>query len=464
MNMEAPEGNSGRENLSVDQEIEFRMQNPPRILHPKPRWKFGSAFRGLAATALVMGSSVDVVQAQEQTLSPEHREILESVLGVEVMTQLEAAGFEIHVEVEAVGNAPYIVHIGQRHSHPLSGLNRIASRDAAVDFQSTLYEVLPAVAEISDGVIFSETYAAEMGSVREYIEGQGAKLESAAETEIATIAEAQALSHLLDWYNQHKTHGLVSNFINPETVTRAQEQLTVFLARYIPQDDYEQSLMEVLSASNTSLLIGAGISQIAGNVAFGDAVHRLYMEHRIEVLPAEDEETNSTAYSAMEDIAAREPDMRALEADVVLRNPDIQQMMDSFRELAQRQERLRGEGSDLTDTEKEQMEELRLQVQQRYDQLKEEFEQLPQVIAFREAVEHMDELVYTERENAALRRIEEFVAAGEFLNPAQNIVLVYGNNHDFAPELIAHNTNNEEDSPDRGLITVKIPSIDDTEE
>lgn len=406
---------------------------------------------GLAALTLVGSSEAAQAQDLGSEITETERMVAESVLGPKNLELIEGLGFEVSVPIEAAGNDPYIFFIGQYHTNPGSGLESLHYHETVADYQSRLYELLPLVTRGGDLPVFSEGLpaGADLTSQREIVFGRQAALDDLLAQSILTLADADAVRDYLNWYQRYAGNTFVIFGINSEDIQTLQQQYRNFLESYDPVDDAEEIDLELHQGMlGNSVNFGGFINSA---LQAHDTEIKLFMEEKIVLEGTEEEEINQLAHEVA---ASRGEAQRAydeVELNAWKNDSEILRIRGEIESYLDR-----AEDDSLTAEEESALEELRTQVRARIEAITEESRQnSPEGRALREAEARYEEIVFTQREEVALRAIAE--ASDDY---QASVVLLYGNAHNFAEELQRLNTENGEGEIDRGLIEIRPRDFD----
>lgn len=376
----------------------------PPIIQPKDL----PLLKSLGLVAAVAMTPTSEVGAAEQVTTVEDADVIEAVIGPEVVRELEGRGFKITIPVKADANGSYIIHVGQTHSSPIAGLSRILTNAEVVSFQQTLHEVLPKISPLSRNVVFAEGATEDLSETRDYVRGKRTSLENMAQADFATVKEAFEAIDALDWYVDNRNNSFVRVHI-PESIAQdLLKKLQSFTETFQP-DPKETRLFSIMKRSVRILGSSFGISKfssvLSGQAEGDDAISTLFMDGKIDIAAAESREANEKGIEALN--AVREADKKLREAK---------------RASADRTQ---------------------------LDALERQLE---------EAEQALKKAVFADREKVFLNKVSHYYS-GKQATPHpeynQHVVVVYGSAHKFASELTRHNQSNDPSEKDRGLIEIK---------
>ncbi|PIT91141.1 hypothetical protein COU17_01935 [Candidatus Kaiserbacteria bacterium CG10_big_fil_rev_8_21_14_0_10_49_17] len=400
------------------------------------------------ASALTLVPAEDV-SAQERQLSPEQRVIVESIFGADVVAQWEAAGFTFTMPVAADEHGSYIIHIGQTHTSPLGVADRVRTNNMVADFQSKLYDLLLTVIDKGSGVVFGETFGRYMSNDRELVWALRVQLESWQARDIATLADAQDLTELLKMYFQNRGHPFVVAHIPGELVQPLVAAVSSFAHSYVPATTAEGYYLDGLRAGIGLFELGETANRAEGNPDNANAVTMLYLAGAIDLAPAESVEANQRAAEATK---AEQEAMSAFDI-VTIEHAKQDSQLNAWtdeRDTLLEKERV----GTLSSDEEVQLNELRVRISDRFSMIREQYlHESPEGQAYQAAQAEAERVRGPERENVVFGRIAEYEL--QHGNVIKYPIVVYGADHDFAPELIAYNQTIDPEAWKRRLIKIE---------
>ncbi len=202
--------------------------------------------------------------------------------------------------------------------------------------------------------------------------------------------------------------------------------------------------MQSLSASKNSSLLQVSEDN-------NDAVLRLYAEDKIEVEASETMKANQVAMEMINPMRrlAREYELALVKAQIEA----LQTVSETHSTIVERLRELNLK-RDRSSEEETELETLHDKLQAAEKAIIEEgFEKSEVAKEFSNMFTQYEFAINTNRENVALGKIAEYDHANGVV---QHPIIVFGNAHEFGPELEAFNASNHTSDVDRGLIEIKI--------
>jgi hypothetical protein len=411
-----------------------------------PKQSLTERLRTLGFAALVSFLPATEAQGQEKTTSHEDRVVAVEVMGEALVAQVESLGFTIDVQLEAPVGEPYIIHLGQVHTHPGDMVGRMMTDTIVQDFQQKLSELAVPLATVGTGVIFDEGISRnseEMEEDRLAIVKFKESIEQISSSTLDTSGDVQKALRLIGVYQKFVGHRLVANTINPEVVNVLIERVTNAITELPAETEEDKAEKELLTLELTVLNMGTLLSVAnRADVSEQDGFASAFLSGSLQLGATEDGELNAKALAAMKEMSAiQRPYNDSLYAVI----QDIKKMplwsdLERYNALAKERS--------LTTEELADQRGLQNQVQTIVQQHEAELEQTPLGQAYKEAERTYDQLAKAEREAMVFKKIAEY----ESLDGVElgHIVIRFGNNHDFTNALRQFNATHE--GHDRGLI------------
>lgn len=286
--------------------------------------------KALGLSAVVALTPYESLAQEERVTSPEELAVAESILGAELLERLQQEGFLISVPLEADESGSYVIHIGQYHTNPISGMARHFTAHTVEEFQAKLYEVLPEVAEKGGGVVFKEGFAGtvtDIENAREAVVNTKAAIEEALVADITSLTEVEKVSEYIEWYGRYREHDFVANYITAADMYQLVEKYSNFLKTYEPQDEVEEITVEILRTGLVLNSLGNMMTSVQGDVEMQNATARLYLEDSLTLAPAELAEANNAAMDALQEMEELRPAYRDKQREIVFENPELREVM-----------------------------------------------------------------------------------------------------------------------------------------
>lgn len=398
----------------------------------------GEALRriGLAAAAAlsVTSASAEGLDAQttlnttnELVAESVENQTLKSVLSPEALELLERNNLKIFVEQDSK-NGRYVIFFGQFHENPQEGIDRFMTNNYVRPFQDKIYEVLPIVAEASNGVVYTEGIADTvevLNQTRDNLKAVKDILEKSTEKPLNSVADASRLLEVLTFSKTYSGNEFIRNYdaLSPELLAQAENALQAFVENFSTDDEVEAAHFDIFkvdmvlaSLSSLSSRVSNGLS---GSVKDDIAAIRLFMEDKIQLAPAEDKEANEAAQTILKKLtSAREP-VKNFVDNYLLSDPTISSLREQLKTLDKDKDALKRD-------------EITAEIKSRLESAESDFRaDHPELDATLKKLEdEYRELVMLSREAVVFNMIDSTDAYG-----APHVTVLYGNAHNFLSEL-----------------------------
>lgn len=401
----------------------------------------------LKSTGLAVALSMmpDATADSERTTSFEHRAIAIEVMGEDLVKDIEAAGFTIELQVPAPEpGAPYVIHLGQIHIHPGTIVDRIMTDGIVREFQARKESLLEPLATVGGGVVFDEGLTWDqqfLNTVRENVRFLIDDISELAQGEISTEDEIERALAILEYYRRNNSHPFIANTIDSTIVTSIQQKVDDAVAQ-LPDSNRRKQLFQTRLDTITAMQRSRRLAR--GDTAGLDSLAQYFINGSIQLAATENEEVNARAIEAERyhrDIyhIYREH----LETAISTASSDIRSKIDEFSSLDR----------ELTDEEERELILLRQRLGTVFETTQRSLDETPLGNALLQASREAREFIHSERDQIVFEMIGQYEL--ETNTSLQNVVVRYGNNHDFSIALQRHNQRTN--GTRRGLIRLHAP-------
>ena len=412
---------------------------------------------GLLALNLNLAEVFAEERRPERTYSTEEMLTIEKVTGMPFLKLTDK--FEVDIQAQSGPEGKYIIHIGQKHEHPGFALWKSMTQETVVETQKKIEELESHVIDANNlTCIYEEGFADDKAapSFRDYVHKATPQLDAVLSKPITTFEELSAAADILKKLSNNMEHKVIFHYLGEKVATLRENILSALNeGAGVPRTEEEEFLKKIIEGevliSFMSTIFKMG--EKSDPYTMG-ATTKLFMEGKLEkICPTEDPQLNKQAMGVMEEMDQAELSFSEKRREIW---KEIKSKPEIARAFARREELMEKEKVGLTKDEAEENEGLILVLRAALDgaesdpRLTEEKARLDSVKA------KWDQLAYTAREIEVLRKINAYdsldIANGNALG---NVVVVYGDAHDFTDVVQQWNQESSSNRPiERGLIKI----------
>ena len=425
--------------------------------------KLASFGRAALLGALVAVGTPSHGRTQEAIDLQETKQITERILGPDLVSKIEKMGLRAIVSLRAGPRGPYMIHVGQTHKYPRADFfeKLLVSPEKSAASQAEILTLLPEISRaVGHPYVFTEGLADapdEIQKTTDILRGGITEINQFSDSgENATREKSERMARLLGFITENAQNRFMKNSITEQEFVRAQAKLT----RHIQELEARGENMSRIRLSLSSLNFSAS------SLEFDSATLHLGVKGIVKLLPADDSALLAQAHDALntllnalksDESALYAEQIRALEIKLRLVQEEIVRFeanggIENARQKASDEKATSGERQKWK-KHLHNLEGLALGQRSERDELIAAITQMknsePQNVSRARA--EFTRIGYDLRE----RNVISNIASMRNYYGQSNVVVVFGELHRFAGQLVADNARRQDVQLNMGLIEVK---------